>query len=470
MTPTASQATAHSRDGRTFTIRSAGADVFSPGDVVVAVTDQGVPVLGQVLEVASSHGTDSGAAGSGVVLGTLRPDGGLRRSERPPFSSAASPASVEQLAGLQASTGADLTVGRWTTAGTQTDANLRTAGFNRHTFLCGQSGSGKTYALGVLLERLLLATDLRVTIVDPNADFVRLGETKDDTPAADAARIGARNVTVLRSDANRTGDAGSLRMRFRTMARQAQAAVLQLDPVRDADQYNAFVRFLAEMGDAHDLGSLVERMKEGSPADQRLLERIENLGMTQWEAWARDQPSAADIVTDGTGVSVLDLGGFEDPAEPLSICLEVVDRLWAEREGRVPTLLVIDEAHNLCRADPGNPVAQLLLERLIQLAAEGRKSGLWLLLSSQRPSKIHPQILSQCDNLMLMRMNSPDDIVELSRTFGFAPQAMLHASTGFVQGEALLAGGFAPVPMLGRMRQRLTHEGGSDVAVPLAQR
>ena len=29
------------------------------------------------------------------------------------------------------------------------------AGFNRHTFLCGQSGSGKTYSLGVILERLL---------------------------------------------------------------------------------------------------------------------------------------------------------------------------------------------------------------------------------------------------------------------------------------------------------------------------
>jgi DNA helicase HerA-like ATPase len=467
MTSTASQATAHSRDGRTFTIGSGGTDVFSPGDVVVAVADEGVLVLGQVLEVAASSDPATGAAGSGVVLGTLRPDGGLQRSERPPFSSAVTPASAEQLAGLQASAGADLTVGLWITAGTQTGANLRTAGFNRHTFLCGQSGSGKTYALGVLLERLLLATDLRVTIVDPNADFVRLGETKDGTPEADAARIRGRNVRVLRSDANRTGDAEALRMRFRTMARQAQAAVLQLDPVRDADQYNAFSRLLAQMGEARDLRELLEQLKEGGPADQQLLQRIENLGMTHWEAWAGHQPSAADIVTDGAGVTVLDLGGFDDPSEPLSVCLEVVDRLWAQREGRVPTLLVIDEAHHLCRADPGNPVAQLLLERLIQIAAEGRKFGLWLLLSSQRPSKIHPQILSQCDNLMLMRMNSPDDIAELGRTFGFAPQAMLHASTGFVQGEALLAGGFAPVPMLGRVRERHTYEGGSDVAVPL---
>ena len=44
---------------------------------------------------------------------------------------------------------------------------------------------------------------------------------------------------------------------------------------------------------------------------------------------------------------------------------------------------------------------------------------------------------------------------------------MLRASTGFVQGEALLAGGFAPVPMLVQVRERLTRQGGSDVAVPL---
>jgi hypothetical protein len=69
---------------------------------------------------------------------------------------------------------------------------------------------------------------------------------------------------------------------------------------------------------------------------------------------------------------------------------------------------------------------------------------------------------------MLMRMNSPDDVIELGRAFGFAPTSLLAASTGFVQGEALLAGGFAPVPMLVQMRERLTHEGGSDVPVPMA--
>ncbi len=473
MAPSAPEVIARSRDGRTFTFHITGTPSYAPGDMVVVRAGE-VTVLGQVLEVAAPMETepseDAAAAparGTGVVIGTIDAEGSLRRTERPPFAEASlAPAGPEHLTGLQRSTAADLTVGTWRTAGARTGADLRAGGFNRHTFLCGQSGSGKTYALGVLLERLILGTDLRVVVFDPNADFVRLGETKDGTPQPDAERLAERPVRVLRSDSTRTGDAAPLRMRFRTMTRKAQAAVVQLDPVRDHDEYNAFITLLAQVGSV-DLGVLLASMKEGSAAEQRLARRIENLGLPHWEVWARDLPSAADVVTEGQGVTVMDLGGFGDPAEPLAICLEVVDELWAQRDRRVPTLLVIDEAHNLCSADPGNPVGQLLLDRLIQIAAEGRKYGLWLLLSSQRPSKIHQQILSQCDNLMLMRMNSPDDIAELGRVFGFAPQEMLKASTTFLQGEALLAGGFTPVPMLATMRERLTYEGGSDVAVPV---
>ena len=361
-----------------------------------------------------------------------------------------------------------MTIGVWRTGDVGAPANLRAGGFNRHTFLCGQSGSGKTYALGVLLERLLLQTDLRMAVFDPNADFVHLGSTLPGVPQAEAARIAERGVRVLRSDSTRTEGDEPLRMRFRTMTRQAQAATLQLDPIRDQGEYNAFISFLAQIG-GQDLGVMLLGLRSGTPGQQALARRMENLGLLEWEVWARDLPSAADVVTGGNGVTVMDLGGFGDPLEPIAVCLEVVDELWAQRDRRVPTLLVIDEAHNLAGTEPTSQLAQRLLDRLIQIAAEGRKYGLWLLLSSQRPSKIHPQVLSQCDNLMLMRMNSPDDIAELGRAFGFAPKAMLRASNGFVQGEALLAGGFAPVPMLVQMRERLTRQGGSDVAVPLVE-
>ena len=107
---------------------------------------------------------------------------------------------------------------------------------------------------------------------------------------------------------------------------------------------------------------------------------------------------------------------------------------------------MIDEAHNLCSPELDSPLAVAVRERIIQIAAEGRKFGLWLLLSTQRPSKVHPGIISQCDNLALMKMSSPVDFEGLATYFGFAPPALVARSPGFRQGEALFAGGCVAAP------------------------
>jgi hypothetical protein len=51
--------------------------------------------------------------------------------------------------------------------------------------------------------------------------------------------------------------------------------------------------------------------------------------------------------------------------------------------------------------------------------------------------------------------------------FGYAPESLLGRSPGFTQGQALFAGGFVDQASLVQMGTRLTHEGGSDVKVPL---
>jgi hypothetical protein len=251
------------------------------------------------------------------------------------------------------------------------------------------------------------------------------------------------------------------------MPRHAQAAVLRLDPLADRGEYNQFLHLIADAG-PQEVDEVVRRLSAGGPDAQMLAQRIENLGMLDWEVWAGEHASAAEVVEDGARLTVLDLSGFRTPQEPLAVSLDLVERLWAGRESRTPTLIVVDEAHNICPAEPSGSLQAVLVDRIVQIAAEGRKYGLWLLLSTQRPSKIHPQVLSQCDNLALMRMNSPGDVAELAEVFGFAPPALLRSSPFFAQGEALVAGAFVPAPGIIRMGARLTREGGSDVAVPLA--
>jgi uncharacterized protein len=453
---------AASRDGRTFTFDRADTSLVV-GDLVVLTPAESGTLLGQVLEPPSTPGS-AGSMG-GLLVGELMPDGGLGPVPRHPFAAATVEAAASgDLESLQQSRHAALQVGTWRSADVDVAARLRAQGFARHTFLCGQSGSGKTYALGVILEQLLLGTDLRMVVLDPNADFVRLGQPRPDAPPEAGQRLGATDIQVLGADAT-TGE--PLRMRFATMPRQAQASVLQLDPLVDRGEYNHFLHLMADSG-PQEVGDVVKQLHQGGPDGQALAQRIENLGMPDWAVWAGDLRSAAEVVDGGARATVLDLSGFGTPQEPLAVCLDLIEDLWSRRERRTPTLIVLDEAHNICPAKPAGLLQAALVERLVQIAAEGRKYGLWLLLSTQRPSKIHPQVLSQCDNLVLMRMNSRADLAELAEVFGFAPPAMVRTSGFFAQGEALLAGAFVPVPSLIRMGARLTVEGGSDIAVPVS--
>ncbi|MGD9959351.1 ATP-binding protein [Nocardioides sp.] len=455
---------ASSYDGRRFSFRTEREAPLVPGDVVLIDTGTRERYAGQVLEHAV---TDTGELlGLGAVLTCLDADGHPTRGVRRPFAEASiQAATVDLLVSMQQSAGAAIPVGTWRSGHLETPAHLKAQGFNRHTFLCGQSGSGKTYALGVILEQLILATELRMVVLDPNADFVRLGETLPGAPEEVAQRLRATDLRVLRAG---TSGSDTLHARFSSMSPRSKAAVLRMDPVADRGEYNTFMRETADAS-RHGLTSLLDTLQRGGPDQIALAQRIENLGVLDWEVWAKERPSAVEIIDSGTRITVMDLGGFEDPAEPLAVSLEVLDSLWANRGSRTPTLIVIDEAHNVCPAEPASTLAAAVTDRLIQIAAEGRKFGLWLLLSSQRPSKLHPQVLSQCDNLALMRMNSPSDVEELAQLFGFTPPAMLHAAPSFAQGEVLLAGGFVPAPSFVQMGARLTQEGGQDVKVPVTK-
>jgi DNA helicase HerA-like ATPase len=458
----AASATAQSLDGRTFVFQGVTSFPVVAGDVVVLRATGGERFLGQVLDTNDPFDPDDG--GSGTVLAALDERGTPEAKLRRAFKDATlEPAAKQQLELLQGDVGM-MEIGSWRSGDIEAGARLNALGFNRHTFLCGQSGSGKTYALGVILERLLLGTALRMVVLDPNADFVRLGVALPGGPPDTASRLSGLGIRVL--GANGSGFE-PLRLRFATMPRSAQAALLQLDALRDRAEYNLLVHRLDELvstGPAETVSLLLE----GDADERALAQRMENLGLLDWEVWAGDQESAAEIVASGARATVLDLSGFHHPNEPGAVSLDLIESLWAQRESRTPTLIVIDEAHNLCPAEPSGPLQHALVNRLIQVAAEGRKYGLWLLLSTQRPSKLHPQVLSQCDNLAMMRMNSQADVADLAAVFGFAPEAMVRAAPYFVQGEALYAGKFVPLPSFFTMGKRFTVEGGSDVRVPLA--
>jgi hypothetical protein len=97
------------------------------------------------------------------------------------------------------------------------------------------------------------------------------------------------------------------------------------------------------------------------------------------------------------------------------------------------------------------------------MAGEGRKYGLYLLLASQRPWKIHPNALSQCENLILMHMNSNTDLKQLAEILSQVPFSFLSQAPTFRRGDALLVGQMVQNPTFARFEGRLTQEGGCDI-------
>ncbi len=457
-----SAAVAVSLDGRAFRFNDGGDSPFLAGGFVALTEPGGRVQVGQIDEL--TFGTGGSATGSGKILGIIDPQNRQLQS-RTSFGFAAgvmTPADAETIELVYVGAGATLRVGS-IIGSDGIDARLLPHRFNRHTFWCGQSGSGKTYALGVLLEQLLIHTDLPMVIFDPNADFVRMRELYREVDSDEQRELAGREIRILRPGA----ETDPLLVRFTALPMQAKAAVLRLDPLTDRAEYNLLVHIENVLGSLDASGIIPElRARKDDPAAQALALRIENLRLTDWGVWALQREAVTEILDSRPNATVLDLGGFAFPEEYLVVAMAVLDDLWAKREQRRPILIVIDEAHNLCSPENDSPLHRAVRERITQIAAEGRKFGLWLLLSTQRPSKIHPSIISQCDNLALMKMSSPVDLHELATIFGFAPPALLAQSPLFRQGEALFAGGFVPAPTLIRVRDRLTHEGGSDVKVP----
>jgi DNA helicase HerA-like ATPase len=161
---------------------------------------------------------------------------------------------------------------------------------------------------------------------------------------------------------------------------------------------------------------------------------------------------------------VADLGSLDSQAERSLVAGTLLERLWSRRAEREPVAVVIDEAHNVCPAKPEDALTALATEDAIRIAGEGRKFGLYLIVVTQRPQKVHENVLSQCDNLVLMRMNSTADLGHVKELFSFVPPGLIDHAATFRQGEALVAGKIASHPALIRFGARITEEGGADVA------
>jgi hypothetical protein len=137
-----------------------------------------------------------------------------------------------------------------------------------------------------------------------------------------------------------------------------------------------------------------------------------------------------------------------------------------DQDKRVPTFIVLDEAHNFIPVSPRSRHESLVREQFRTIAAEGRKFGLFLILVSQRPDKLDDLVLSECGNKAILHLDSQSMVDKVIKTLGLdfdIKSIERERIVNFKPGRVLLAGNWADEHNIFYCAARRTLEGGRNL-------
>lgn len=107
---------------------------------------------------------------------------------------------------------------------------------------------------------------------------------------------------------------------------------------------------------------------------------------------------------------------------------------------------VFDEAHKYI-SESNNEDNLRSLKIFEQIAKEGRKFGIFMVLVSQRPSELSKTVLSQCNNFILHRIRNNIDIDQMRKSIPYISDSQLIRISYLKTGSALLVGEAFSIPM-----------------------
>ena len=220
----------------------------------------------------------------------------------------------------------------------------------------------------------------------------------------------------------------------------------------------------------HYLDFLIMRIRT-MLSDTRMKTITGNVDTITLNSWLQDyigndksNEDTNDEVKSANGtVTVIDLSLV--PAEVVHIITAVIARMTFEALQRyrrqhkhnktLPTVLVIEEAHTFIKRykdDADNHDASAICCQVFEkIAREGRKFGLGLVLSSQRPSELSPTVLSQCNSFLLHRISNDRDQELVQKLVPDNLRGLLRDLPSLPSRNAILLGWASELPLLVQM-------------------
>ena len=369
--------------------------------------------------------------------------------------------------------------------------------FQRHAAILGSTGSGKSCAVSLILERAHARKHANIIVFDMHGEYASLANPparKDGTvpiPIAAAFKIAGpgalakppENALFLpywllnreemlsmildRSDQNAPNQAA----RFTTHVREFKDTTL-----KDEKQETVRATFTVDSPVPYKLTDLLVKLREDDTGMKPGTSKKEIKGdwngkltrfVSRLEAKAEDRrygfmfkpPEAAlkydwlakqiaKLLAPGEGEHGIKVVDFSEvPSDVLPVVTGVFARLlydvqfWMQPETRTPFVFVCDEAHlYLPVRDDAGAIEKQALYSFERIAKEGRKYGVSLLVVSQRPSDVSRTILSQCNNFFILRLTNDQDQNVVRRLIPDSLAGVLDGLPLLDTGEALLLG------------------------------
>ncbi|MCR9955985.1 ATP-binding protein [Vibrio parahaemolyticus] len=369
--------------------------------------------------------------------------------------------------------------------------------FQRHAFIGGSTGSGKSWTTAKIIEQMANLESSNAIVFDLHGEYAPLqheglkhykvagpGEVESAKTIADGAIYlpywllsyeALVSLFVDRSDQNAPNQA-------MIMSREVNAAKQQyLEAGGYADILESFT---VDSPVPFDIDVLLQRLndinsemvpgannrtKQGEFYGKlsRLIARLENkvtdrrLGFLfqggadtlefDWLGQLTDALLGSTEENGQGGIKIIDFS--EVPSDILPLIVSMVARLafsiqqWTSNEERHPVALLCDEAHlYIPQRSAAGAADDISIEIFERIAKEGRKYGVSLVVISQRPSEVNKTMLSQCSNFVSMRLTNADDQAVVKRLLPDSLGGFSDVLPTLDTGEALVVGDASLLP------------------------
>ena len=361
--------------------------------------------------------------------------------------------------------------------------------FQRHASLLGSTGSGKSWSVAAILEQAANLPSSNLIVFDLHGEYSELSYTRhlripgpEELGKSDDSLLflpywllNAEELQAMFIDRSEFTAHNQVTM-FQDIVvseKQKRLEGLNKQDVLDAFTLDSPIPFSIE-DVIKELERLNQEMVQGSRGERqgafygqfsRLLVRLNSKigdkrygflfqapsAEHEYDAMAAMVKRLMDYSESKAQIKVIDFS--EVPADILPVIVGLVARIiyqvqfWTDRQRRKPMALVCDEAHVYLPSKEGkNPVEQRAVESFEKIAKEGRKYGVALLIVSQRPSDVSPTILSQCNNIMSLRLTNGDDQATVKRLMPESLESLMDTLPILDIGEALVVGDAVLLP------------------------